>query len=79
MKLMGFRIQIWAYRALNMITLLDILSDDPGTPRQTFSKFMDFTKPAIVATTLAARIRLYSKSIHGLLYDKPVVLTVPVW
>ena len=32
-----------------------------------------------VATTLAARIRLDGESVHGLLYDKPVALTDPIW
>ena len=30
-------------------------------------------------TTLAARIRLYGEFVHGLLYDKQVALSVPVW
>ncbi len=34
---------------------------------------------ATTGTTLAAPIRLYGDSVHSLLYDKPVALSVPVW
>ena len=66
---------------INIIIIMIIMITDTTLPSPTSSIYLPIITSrqyvATTGTTLAARIRLYGDSIHGLLYEKPVALSVP--